>query len=685
MNTEFGAPVAHPYEKWWLRRFAHRLFESETRRGKRRPRATIARWLTENRALIGGRRYPSKLLAEESGRIDCATCAALAPARERLALAGRESAPAPSSLERRIDALADLLSLAPQDRALFSALARSVLSRPLRDLIQRLEGSDGDCWFEDETSVGALSLLLATPPRRLWPRLQSTAPLILYGLVRDCGREEVELTPMALSILRQNANDAASLRRRLLGPMEKATLRWEDFAHVEGRDIAERLLSAALENGARGVNILLYGSHGAGKTEFARTLGKKLGALAIFAGQTRAGNENHEPSRVSRMADVALRRTIAREIGRAIVVVDEADDIFSGADAPGPWRRGSKVFTNRLVERSETPTLWIVNEPDLLGPAILRRMTYALRFPASNRAVRARIIDRLARRQRLHLKDEDRRALASLDAAPAIVAHALRAAELAGDGAAALHCARASLRALNGAAPAPSPQPIAYDATLLCADVDLAALRDRITRADTLAISFLFHGPPGTGKSAYARHLAEALGLDTIERRASDLFSKWVGDTEKLIRESFEEAADRRAFLIFDEADSLLASRVGAQHSWEVTQVNEMLVCMERHPLPFACTTNTFESLDSASLRRFLFKAKFLPMTRAQIAAAFVKAFGAPAPAEILTLDNLTPGDFAVVARKARALRETNAKAVARWLEEESQAKPGARRGRIGF
>ena len=113
--------------------------------------------------------------------------------------------------------------------------------------------------------------------------------------------------------------------------------------------------------------------------------------------------------------------------------------------------------------------------------------------------------------------------------------------------------------------------------------------------------------------------------------------------------------------------------------------MNEMLVCMERHPLPFACTTNTFESLDSASLRRFLFKAKFLPMTRAQIAAAFVKAFGAPAPAEILTLDNLTPGDFAVVARKARALRETNAKAVARWLEEESQAKPGARRGRIGF
>jgi hypothetical protein len=53
--------------------------------------------------------------------------------------------------------------------------------------------------------------------------------------------------------------------------------------------------------------------------------------------------------------------------------------------------------------------------------------------------------------------------------------------------------------------------------------------------------------------------------------------------------------------------------------------------------------------------------------------------------ADPLALDNLTPGDFAVVARKAKALRESDARTIARCLREQSQAKPEARRVRIGF
>ncbi|MHB8530708.1 MAG: AAA family ATPase [Caulobacteraceae bacterium] len=60
------------------------------------------------------------------------------------------------------------------------------------------------------------------------------------------------------------------------------------------------------------------------------------------------------------------------------------------------------------------------------------------------------------------------------------------------------------------------------------------------------AISFCLHGPPGTAKSAFARHLAGRLGLDVVEKRASDLLSMWVGETEKGIARAFEEAADER-------------------------------------------------------------------------------------------------------------------------------------------
>jgi SpoVK/Ycf46/Vps4 family AAA+-type ATPase len=187
------------------------------------------------------------------------------------------------------------------------------------------------------------------------------------------------------------------------------------------------------------------------------------------------------------------------------------------------------------------------------------------------------------------------------------------------------------------------------------------------------------------GKSAYARFIAERLGLEAIEKRASDLLSMWVGGTEQNIAGAFAEAADRRAMLVIDEADSLLRDRAGAQRSWEVSQVNEMLTWMERHPYPFVCTTNLMESLDSATLRRFLFKVEFLPMTSSQAREAFRRAFGVQAPAALDRLDTLTPGDFAVVARKAKVLSEGDPSMLVPLLAAEVMGKPGARKQRMGF
>ena len=62
--------------------------------------------------------------------------------------------------------------------------------------------------------------------------------------------------------------------------------------------------------------------------------------------------------------------------------------------------------------------------------------------------------------------------------------------------------------------------------------------------------------------------------------------SMWVGGTERNIADAFAEARDAEAFLVFDEADSLLADRRLAERHWEVSQVNEMLTWMESHPYP---------------------------------------------------------------------------------------------------
>ncbi|MEO8812024.1 MAG: ATP-binding protein [Caulobacteraceae bacterium] len=179
--------------------------------------------------------------------------------------------------------------------------------------------------------------------------------------------------------------------------------------------------------------------------------------------------------------------------------------------------------------------------------------------------------------------------------------------------------------------------------------------------------------------------MAARLGLDVVEKRACDLISKWVGDSEKAIARAFEEAADEGAMLILDEADSLLRDRAGAHHSWEVTQVNEMLTGMERHPWPFACTTNLMDSLDPATARRFLFKVRFLPMTADQAREAFRRSFGVEAAGGLAAVDGLTPGDFALVMRKAKLLGERGPTALAAMLAQEAAAKPGAGRRRIGF
>jgi SpoVK/Ycf46/Vps4 family AAA+-type ATPase len=193
------------------------------------------------------------------------------------------------------------------------------------------------------------------------------------------------------------------------------------------------------------------------------------------------------------------------------------------------------------------------------------------------------------------------------------------------------------------------------------------------------------YGPPGTGKSAYVRYLARELGLEVVQKRASDLLSKWVGENERNIAAAFAEAREAGAFLVFDEADSLLGDRRTAHQGWEISQVNEMLTWMESHELPFACITNLMGHLDEAALRRFSFKVRFDFLKPEQRETAFRHYFGMEPPTGVRELDCLTPGDFAVVRNRARLLGfETDRVELMRMLAQEVAVKPSARKS-IGF
>ena len=342
---------------------------------------------------------------------------------------------------------------------------------------------------------------------------------------------------------------------------------------------------------------------------------------------------------------------------------------------------------NRLLEETPVPVLWTSNAARWTSPVLLRRMMFALELRQPPPRVRARIWARQLAHHGIESAEEDAHALArEFDVTPGVASGVTAAARLGGGTIADVRRGVCGLaRVLSGDTPPTQRTPEKYDPALIRADVDPVQLADRLVEGGARHFSLCLQGPSGTGKSAFVRHLADRLGLEVIQKRSSDLMSMWVGETEKAIAGAFTEARDAEAFLVFDEADSLLADRRLAQRSWEISQVNEMLTWMESHPLPFACTTNFGERLDLATLRRFTFKIAFDYLSPAQARAAFRTYFGIGVPTGACGLPTLTPADFAVVHRKAAILDCLgDPPALVEMLHEESKAKPGRVR-KIGF
>ena len=346
----------------------------------------------------------------------------------------------------------------------------------------------------------------------------------------------------------------------------------------------------------------------------------------------------------------------------------------------------SKVYLHRLLEETPAPTLWTLNDPREISDTVLRRFVFAFELRLPSAGVRQRIWARQLEMNGIEARPEDvRRLAATFQASPGVGAGVTAAARLAGGGIPAVQRGVHSLSRLLGCDQQPQMTPERFDLSLVNADIDPAVLADRLASGQGRRFSLCLQGPPGTGKSALARYLAERLGLEVVQKRASDLLSKYVGDTERHIADAFAEARASGAFLVFDEADSLLADRRLAGRSWEVSQVNEMITWMESHPLPFACTTNLVERLDPATLRRFVFKVSLRHLRPEQAAAAFRRYFGLAAPKQLGSLASLTPGDFAVVHRKAEALGQLQDwQALTDMLRAECEAKREGT-GEIGF
>ncbi len=527
---------------------------------------------------------------------------------------------------------------------------------------------------------------------RIEAALAPAARLVTTGLLTIPDKpatldEKLVLDLRLLNLLSLSSLDVAGVRDRFLPRAPPPRLAAPDFAAVAGEvALARRLIAEAVERREPGINILIHGPSGCGKSELASLLASEAGVALHQAGATDAdGSPLAPPERLGSLE----RGQRLLEGTRSALLFDDLDDLF---DLPGSGAAGRavlrlpKAWFGALLEKTAVPTLWAARDATVYDPWILRRFSLAIALTPATEQRRFELLGGAGGAGTSRGTGWARASRYPVSAGELV--GALRVAGLAaeaGDEARVVTgLLETAVRLTRGAAPQrPAVGAGDYRLGLVNASMDLPTLVGRIEAlAQDGGVTLCLHGPSGTGKSEFVRHLAERLGRPLVARRVSDIESKWVGDAEKNLAEAFQEAERERAVLLFDEADSFLRDRREARHRWEVTLTNEFLQRLEETRGVVACTTNFLETLDQAVLRRFSLRIAFDYLRPEQAEAMFRELIGPSVlqspdlAGRLASCGRLALGDFGVVRRRAELLGRP---VTAEWLLEELSREAEAR------
>ena len=614
-----------------------------------------------------------------------------------------------SPLLENIEYLGDKLKLTKIDREL---LIFHILKESSYDLTEYAKNASNSSNFNRYDYCKLLSHILdcKASPKEISHALSENAQLMALGflcwenLSRDID-DKVSVLDELPDILFYKYDIQEDIISCFAEFQKSETLSLEDFQHIQkDAAILVEYLSSALKEGKKGVNILICGQAGTGKTEFARALAKHINArMCSIAYENRDSEALDEKNRLTAFKATQKFFSTNRDM---IILFDESENILksktsflsSFMGSGGDFDKGNKGFINKTLEENAIPAIWVMNSTDHIHEAHLRRFMYILPFPLPTKQIRLKIIKRYFDDKNLsenfinRLADSEQITPAQLEQLSEF-ANTLRHLEKK-------ELEECCLRQLNqsskilGYKNIQSIEPATvYSFKYLNIDEDVDKLIEGLKNAKKATLCF--YGEPGTGKSELAKQIAKTLNKPFINKKASDLLSPYVGMTEKYIAQMFDEAEEKDGILCLDEADSFLRDRQNSTRSWEVTQVNELLTQMESFQGLFICTTNLEEILDKASLRRFDFKIRFKSLSedmRVDLFMAEINRMGvhsAEMPTQIKLalskMDSLTPGDFAAVSRKFKVLSKIPSQAeLLKALEEELRMKDN-NKSRLGF
>lgn len=579
--------------------------------------------------------------------------------KKRLAELEKSKITGIETLDRNLDALCAVLNLSEVDRKIIEFAVIVNEFAVLGEVFRPLGNMHIIAFYE------VLGYIIGVPAAHVKEALRPESKLRQSNILEMHDRQDIRLDCVFRFFyiyfstdMLNSQGDILEVFRSTFFKAGKSSLKFDDFRHIK---VDEAAIKSHILKAGKGVNILLYGIPGTGKTEFVKMIAAELNRnLYEIASKSRYTDDNYNGEKrflSLKTADKVLNKE------RDIIMFDEIEDVFKSTE------RMSKALFNSTLEGNGVPTFWITNDIDEIDNAYIRRFDMVIEFKIPPKFKRLEILKRYTNGQ---VSEELLKKLAKSRAiTPALISGATKVISN-------LSCEnkdetfrnliKSSLKAQGFVIAKKKGKknkkeeinlPQNYDVSLINANINLKELAKGIKESKNARLCL--YGPAGTGKSEYAKFIAKSLSSKLIIKKASDLIDCYVGNTEKNIANAFKEAKDQNAVLVFDEIDSFLKDRNNAIRSWEITQVSEMLVQMESFEGIFIATTNLMDRLDRASIRRFDMKIEFGYMDGAQAAKLLRKeceslgiSVDKAAKNSVAKIKFLTPGDFAAVARSAK-------------------------------
>ena len=203
------------------------------------------------------------------------------------------------------------------------------------------------------------------------------------------------------------------------------------------------------------------------------------------------------------------------------------------------------------------------------------------------------------------------------------------------------------------------------------------------------AITTLFYGAPGTGKTEAVMQLAKATGRSVYHVDISSCKSMWFGESEKIMKNIFNRYQEickqetLKPILLFNEADAIFNKRkdtsVSSVAQTENAIQNILLEEMEQFDGILIATTNLASNFDDAFSRRFLFKVQFDKPTQEAKTAIWkdkLPWLNEEEAAKLAQCHNLSGGEIDNVVRKSLMEEVLNGvrpdiNALLQWCSEE--------------